>query len=48
MLHIEDLHVNIGTKEVLHDITLHIEAGETHVLMGPNGSGLLWVFQITP
>lgn len=39
MLHIEDLHVNIGTKEVLHDINLHIEAGETHVLMGPNGSG---------
>ncbi len=39
MLHIEDLHVNIGTKEVLHDINLHIEAGETHVLLGPNGSG---------
>ena len=39
MLHIEDLHVNIGTREVLHDINLHIEAGETHVLLGPNGSG---------
>ncbi len=39
MLHIEDLHVNVGDKEVLHDINLHIGEGETHVLMGPNGSG---------
>jgi Fe-S cluster assembly ATP-binding protein len=39
MLHIEDLHVNVGEKEVLHDINLHIEEGETHVLLGPNGSG---------
>ena len=36
---IEDLHVNIGEKEVLHDINLHIGEGETHVLLGPNGSG---------
>jgi Fe-S cluster assembly ATP-binding protein len=39
MLDIEDLHVEIGGKEVLHDINLHIGEGETHVLMGPNGSG---------
>ncbi|WAC05400.1 MAG: ABC transporter ATP-binding protein [Methanoregula sp.] len=39
MLYIEDLHVNIGEKEVLHDINLHIGEGETHVLLGPNGSG---------
>jgi len=39
MLIIEDLHVNVGEKEVLHDINLHIGIGETHVLMGPNGSG---------
>ena len=39
MLHIEDLHVNVGDKEVLHDINLHIDDGETHVLLGPNGSG---------
>ena len=39
MLHIEDLHVNVGDKEVLHDINLHINEGETHVLLGPNGSG---------
>lgn len=39
MLHIEDLHVNVGDKEVLHDINLNIGEGETHVLLGPNGSG---------
>jgi Fe-S cluster assembly ATP-binding protein len=39
MLHIEDLHVNVGDKPVLHDINLHIGEGETHVLLGPNGSG---------
>jgi len=39
MLIIEDLHVNVGEKEVLHDINLHIREGETHVLLGPNGSG---------
>jgi Fe-S cluster assembly ATP-binding protein len=39
MLAIEDLHVEVGGKEILHDINLNIPAGETHVLMGPNGSG---------
>ncbi len=39
MLDIEDLHVSIGEKEVLHDVNLEIKPGETHVLMGPNGSG---------
>jgi len=39
MLDIDDLHVKIGDREVLHDINLHIGEGETHVLMGPNGSG---------
>jgi Fe-S cluster assembly ATP-binding protein len=39
MLDIEDLHVEIGGREVHHDINLHIGEGETHVLMGPNGSG---------
>ena len=39
MLDIEDLHVKIGDREVLHDINLHVGEGGTHVLMGPNGSG---------
>ncbi|PKL69425.1 MAG: ABC transporter ATP-binding protein [Methanomicrobiales archaeon HGW-Methanomicrobiales-1] len=39
MLQIKNLHVNVGDKEVLHDINLQINDGETHVLLGPNGSG---------
>ena len=39
MLEISDLHVEIGDREVLHDINLSIPEGETHVLLGPNGSG---------
>ena len=39
MLQIKNLYVNVGDKEVLHDINLHIDNGETHVLLGPNGSG---------
>ena len=39
MLEITDLHVEVGEKEILHDINLKIGDGETHVLMGPNGSG---------
>ena len=39
MLNISNLTVAIGNKEILHDINLHINTGETHVLFGPNASG---------
>ncbi len=39
MLHIEDLKVEVGGKEILQNVNLHIPEGETHILFGPNGSG---------
>ena len=39
MLEIEQLSVVVEDREILRDINLKIDAGETHVLFGPNGSG---------
>ncbi len=39
LLEIQDLHVNVGEKEILHGIDLSVGQGETHVIMGPNGAG---------
>ncbi len=39
LLELENLSVKIGAKDILHDINLTMNSGETHVLMGPNGAG---------
>jgi Fe-S cluster assembly ATP-binding protein len=39
MLKIKDLSVAVEDKEIIHDINLTIQTGETHVLFGPNGAG---------
>ena len=39
LLEIEGLHVSIGEKEILHGVDLTLGRDETHVLMGPNGTG---------
>ena len=39
LLKAEHLNVSVEDKQILFDIGLSIEPGETHVLMGPNGAG---------
>jgi Fe-S cluster assembly ATP-binding protein len=39
MLKIKELSVAVDDKEIIHDVNLTVETGETHVLFGPNGAG---------
>lgn len=39
LLKIEDLHVEINGKEIIRGLNLEVNAGETHAIMGPNGTG---------
>ena len=50
-LEIKDLHVHVETKEgikpILKGATLTVHSGETHAIMGPNGSGNAFCSLIT-
>jgi Fe-S cluster assembly ATP-binding protein len=39
MLEIEDLHVEVGGREILKGVDMSVMSGYTNVLFGPNGSG---------
>ncbi|MCI3135114.1 Fe-S cluster assembly ATPase SufC [Phenylobacterium aquaticum] len=39
MLHIENLHAQVGGKDIIRGLTLDVPAGEVHAIMGPNGAG---------
>lgn len=39
LLEVNGLHVSAGEKEILHGVDLTVGKDETHVLMGPNGTG---------
>ena len=39
MLEVEGLEVEVEGRQIIKNVSLSIEEGETHVLFGPNGSG---------
>lgn len=39
MFEVKDLHVRIGSREIIRGIFLELKAGSIHVIMGPNGAG---------
>ena len=39
MLNIENLHANVGGREILKGLSLELRPGQVHAVMGPNGAG---------
>jgi Fe-S cluster assembly ATP-binding protein len=39
LLEIRDLHVSVGSTEIIRGVNLNVDRGSVHALMGPNGSG---------
>ena len=39
LLEINNLHVSIHGKEIIHGLNLTVNEGEVHAIMGPNGTG---------
>lgn len=38
-LEVKDLYVSIEDKEILHGVSMTVNSGEIHAIMGPNGNG---------
>ncbi len=39
LLDIRNLHIAVGGKEIIRGLNLKVNCGETHAIMGPNGTG---------
>ena len=39
LLEVRDLQVRVEEREILHGLSLTVNKGEVHAIMGPNGSG---------
>ncbi len=39
LLEIKNLHVSVGNREILKGVSLALNGGEVHAIMGPNGTG---------
>ena len=39
LLEIKDLHAGVEGKEILKGLSLSVDKGEVHVILGPIGSG---------
>ena len=44
MLVAEDIHVTLGSTEILNSVSTHLNAGEITTLIGPNGAGKSTLF----
>ena len=39
MLKLDNINVSVGDKKIINDLSLDINSGEIHAIMGPNGTG---------